>query len=90
MLRKFLYLEVRFGIVCGLLWIGTHSNPADAPSRYRQLPARGPLPVWTEQLWGVDGKSASAPVNYRAREYFAGTGGLTQALRKQGISCLDF
>ncbi|CAK0800076.1 unnamed protein product [Prorocentrum cordatum] len=31
-----------------LVWIGTHFNPADAPSRFRPLPEPGPPPAWIE------------------------------------------
>ncbi len=33
------------------VWVDTHSNPADCPSRDVPLPERGPLPEWAADLW---------------------------------------
>eukprot|EP00972_Heterocapsa_arctica_P018696 2765736-Heterocapsa_arctica.AAC.1 len=42
---------IAFGVFVAPLWIGTEYNPADAPSRDRNLPARLPLPAWAAALW---------------------------------------
>ena len=34
-----------------LIWVGTKSNPLDAPSRLAPLPVRGPMPAWAQPLW---------------------------------------
>jgi len=42
---------VSFGLTLHLIWISTHINPADYPSRRKPLPPRSELPSWAKGLW---------------------------------------
>jgi hypothetical protein len=101
LLRETMLHGIAFGVFVAPLWIGTEYNPADAPSRDRNLPARLPLPEWAAALWAptpaADGRStqrqdddATSPHRWRAREYYAGAGGLTSALGKRDIEAEGF
>ena len=86
-----------------VVWVGTKSNPADAPSRRDKLPSPEPLPKWAEQLFactavGVDAnnrKTSQVPhrvkgQGLRAREYHAGAGGVAMAQTEIGIDTVAF
>ena len=50
-LQKLCVASLAFDISVTLLWVDTHSNPADAPSRGVDLPRRGDPPPWVVPLW---------------------------------------
>ena len=90
-LRQTMYYAIAFGIQVAPLWIGTEYNPADAPSRDRPLPARGPLPDWVaSQRFGKDTPVERISHPRRAREFYSGKGELTKALNKVKVSAQGY
>ena len=86
-----------------VVWVGTKSNPANAPSRRGKLPSPGPLPKWAEQLFACTAVGDSANNHrasqvphrakgqgLRAREYHAGAGGRRDGLTDIGINTVAF
>ena len=51
MLRKLSMSCMCARVQLRVVWASTTANPADAPSRHCELPARGPLPVWASDLF---------------------------------------
>ena len=41
---------ISFGITLHVIWISTHINPVDFPSRKKALPPRSELPAWARAL----------------------------------------
>ena len=78
-----------------LVWIGTHDNPADYPSRFRPLPPITSIPAWAASLFCPAGNSApSAPFPGSSGRPglecgSAACGGLTHAFRTRGVPMLD-
>ena len=90
-LRQTMYYAIAFGIQDAPLWIGTEYNSADAPSRDRPLPARGPLPAWVASQWSGKATPAGNTAHpQRAREFDSGIGELTKALNKESISAQGY
>ena len=62
-----------------LIWVSTHFNPADFPSRNIPLPPPGPIPEAYRQYF------AHGPWEYvRGLELFSGVGMLAKAFRDAG------
>ena len=38
------------GLELRILWVGTHSNPSDAPSRFAPPPLPKPQPDWMQEV----------------------------------------
>ena len=70
-------------IAMSLIYINTHCNPADFPSRFAPLPAPDPLPDWLKAL----GMNRPTPAG-RGWEIFAGSARLTVAHREAGVDML--
>ena len=53
-LRRLAAFSVGADVSVRLIWVGTASNPADAPSRLVALPKRSPMPSWAAPFWKPD------------------------------------
>lgn len=80
-LRSMLPYLVVGRISLALLWVETESNPADHPSRFREIPPPLTPPRWLRRL--VRGRK------FVGWELFAGTGRLTRAHLKKGLEMLE-
>lgn len=69
------------GIGLALIWIETGANPADYPSRFRELPPPLSMPPWLKKMFG------KFPQRF-GWEIFAGTAKLTAAHVALGIPML--
>ena len=90
-LRKLVWVRLAWGLNWGLLWTGTKANPADAPSRHLQLPKPTKMPAWLVDAFGKSqGRTAEKDRTCECREYFAGFGGLSEAINRTFLSCQPF
>ena len=83
-LRSLLPFLVLGGVSFAMLWVETHSNPADFPSRFMPLPAPCRPPQWLRRF-GLSHRLCTLP----GLELFAGSAVLTQAFRRAGCRVLD-
>ena len=60
-LRRLCALSIGARVDIRVLWVATHANPADAPSRDRALPERGARPAWAEKFWRTAPELGSKP-----------------------------
>ena len=74
------------GISLSLLWVETEANIADAPSRFRSLPAPLPAPRWLREL-GVRCRGGALP-GLLGVEVFVGSACLTAAAKDRGLDML--
>jgi hypothetical protein len=58
LLRKQLGTTLGYGLYPALVWVSTHANPADYPSRHRELPSPESLPDWASAMWQHSGVEA--------------------------------
>ncbi|CAE8611036.1 unnamed protein product [Polarella glacialis] len=83
-----------------LVWVGTKSNPADAPSRFEPLAAPAPIPTWALPAFApaanndLNMDNHSTPPSKqrnsaRGSEIFAGSGRITAAMKAAGVSMHD-
>lgn len=82
LLRSTLPYLILSRMVLGFLWVETDSNPADHPSRFRELPWQKPPPLWMRKL-GVDFLAKPG------LEVFTESARLTQACLQQGLSMFE-
>ena len=83
-LRSLLPYLVLGNVSFAVLWVETHSNPADFPSRFMPLPAPCRPPQWLRRF-GLMHRLCVLP----GLEMFAGSGVLTAAFRRAGCEMLD-
>ncbi|CAE7210929.1 SMYD3 [Symbiodinium sp. CCMP2592] len=74
------------GISLSLLWVETEANVADAPSRFRSLPAPLPAPRWLREL-GVQRRGGALP-GLLGVEVLVGSACLTAAAKDRGLDML--
>ncbi|CAE7489091.1 unnamed protein product [Symbiodinium natans] len=82
-LRSLLPFLIFGNVSFGILWIETHSNPGDYPSRFTPLPVPRDPPRWLRRF-GVGGDKLALP----GLEVFAGTAVLTAAFIRAGCAML--
>ena len=85
-LRQLMCLQIAGRVQLGLVWVSTHANPADYPSRFQSMPPPSPLPSWVVEMMGQ--KSVSRGKR-GGLELFAGSGNLTGAHLALGIPMMD-
>lgn len=79
-LRSMLPFLVLGNLSLAMIWVETHSNPADHPSRFVPIPAPSLSPKWLKRF-----SSRAVGVGW---EIFAGTARLTRAHEQLGVSML--
>ena len=82
LLRGFLPYQILGDIVLALIWVETHANPADYPSRFTEIPRPLRRPDWLQQHF-------SGLTTGCGWEIFAGSCRLTQSHLEAGITMLD-